>query len=116
MALRIISKPLARRSFSTSPKLFQTPIVGAPAPAPKKPVGGIRGGFVQCFIYYLLFLKIIPIRIVGFLVGFSLASAVASYHLLDEYRLASAILQSSVHELQASTQKVCLINPYSNKH
>ncbi len=45
-------------------------------------------------------------RIVGFLFGFSLASSYAAYHLLDEYKLASAALQASVLELQESTQKV----------
>ena len=44
----------------------------------------------------------------GFLFGFSLASSYAAYHLLDEYKQASAALQASVEELQASTQKVCL--------
>jgi len=33
-------------------------------------------------------------------------SRLASYHLLDEYKLASATLQASVGELQASTEKV----------
>ena len=46
-------------------------------------------------------------RIVGFLFGFSLASSFAAYHLLEEYKIASAALQASVEELQASTQKVC---------
>ena len=45
-------------------------------------------------------------RIVGFLFGFSLASSFAAYHLLEEYKMASAALQASVEELQASTQKV----------
>ncbi|KAF8322505.1 hypothetical protein DL93DRAFT_2129117 [Clavulina sp. PMI_390] len=55
---------------------------------PKKPIGGFRGG------------------IFGFLLGFSLASSYASYHLLEEYKLASALMQSSVEELQTSTQKI----------
>ncbi|KAF8895446.1 hypothetical protein BD779DRAFT_728655 [Infundibulicybe gibba] len=54
----------------------------------KKPIGGFRGG------------------IVGFLFGFSLASTFAAYHLLDEYQAASAALQTSVQELQISTEKV----------
>jgi len=45
-------------------------------------------------------------RIVGFLFGFSLASSFAAYHLLDEYKQASAALQASVEELQISTEKV----------
>lgn len=45
-------------------------------------------------------------RVVGFLFGFSLASSLAAYHLLEEYKLASAALQASVEELQLSTEKV----------
>lgn len=44
--------------------------------------------------------------VVGFLFGFSLASSLAAYHLLEEYKLASAALQASVEELQISTEKV----------
>ena len=44
-------------------------------------------------------------RIVGFLFGFSLASSLAAYHLLDEYQRASAALQASVDELKISTEK-----------
>ncbi|KAF9468582.1 hypothetical protein BDZ94DRAFT_678144 [Collybia nuda] len=57
-------------------------------PAPKKPIGGFRGG------------------IVGFLFGFSLASSFAAYHLLEEYQQASAALQASVETLQMSTEKI----------
>ncbi|TBU31835.1 hypothetical protein BD309DRAFT_1026586 [Dichomitus squalens] len=64
-----------------------SPNLGSVPPA-KKPVGAFRGG------------------IVGFLFGFSLASSLAAYHLLEEYKLASAALQASVEELQTSTQKV----------
>lgn len=45
-------------------------------------------------------------RIVGFLFGFSLASSYAAYHLLEEYKQASAALQASVEELKISTEKV----------
>lgn len=48
------------------------------------------------------------IRIVGFLVGFSLASSFAAYRLLEEYQQASAALQASVEELKVSTEKVQL--------
>ena len=48
------------------------------------------------------------IRIFGFLLGFSFASAYASFRLLEEYKIASALLQGSVEELQASTEKVSL--------
>ena len=44
--------------------------------------------------------------IVGFLLGFSLASSYAAYRLVDDYKQASAILQASVEELQATTIKV----------
>jgi hypothetical protein len=64
-----------------------TPVAPVAAP-PKKPIGGFRGG------------------IVGFLFGFSLASSFAAYQLLDEYKQASAALQSSVEELRVSTEKV----------
>lgn len=37
----------------------------------------------------------------------ALTADVAAYHLLEEYKLASAALQASVEELQLSTQKVC---------
>ncbi|KAF8340370.1 uncharacterized protein EI90DRAFT_3035320 [Cantharellus anzutake] len=60
----------------------------AEAVKPKRPIGGFRGG------------------IFGFLLGFSLASSFASYHLLEEYRLASSTMQASVEELHASTQKI----------
>ena len=48
-----------------------------------------------------------PLRVIGFLFGFSLASSFAAYRLLDEYKQASATLQASVEELQQSTEKVC---------
>jgi len=64
------------------------PAVVKPAPPQKRPVGGFRGGLF------------------GFFLGFSIASGFASYHLLDEYKLASATLERSVAELQESTMKV----------
>ncbi|KAI0689074.1 hypothetical protein BC835DRAFT_1370726 [Cytidiella melzeri] len=81
-----------KRLLNTSSGLRQevasaTPNIGT-VPPPKKPVGAFRGG------------------ITGFLFGFSLASSYAAYHLLDEYKQASAALQASVEELQLSTQKV----------
>jgi len=65
----------------------QTPNLGA-VQVQKRPVGGFRGG------------------IIGFMFGFSLAASFAAYHLLDEYKQASAALQTSVEELQRSTDKV----------
>ncbi|KAF8526143.1 hypothetical protein JB92DRAFT_2700902 [Gautieria morchelliformis] len=88
------------RSFPTPLRSFSSSNVGraesAPSAAPdlgtiqpqKRPVGGFRGG------------------VFGFLLGFSVASAFASYHLLDEYKLASNTLQTSVEELQVNIQKV----------
>ncbi|CAL1712924.1 unnamed protein product [Somion occarium] len=81
---------VSRRLISTTPVIREaaaTPNLGS-VPPPKRPVGAFRGG------------------IVGFLFGFSLASSYAAYHLLDEYKQASAALQASVDELQQSTQKV----------
>ncbi|KAF9016885.1 hypothetical protein BDZ89DRAFT_961559 [Hymenopellis radicata] len=76
------------RMFSTSRVILNE--VGAP-PVQKhysrKPVGGFAEG-----------------RIVGFLFGFSLASSYAAYHLLDEFKQASAALQVSVEKLQQSTE------------
>lgn len=43
--------------------------------------------------------------IVGFLLGFSIASSYTAYHMVDEYKQASAMLQASVEELQATTIK-----------
>ncbi|CCA67829.1 hypothetical protein PIIN_01653 [Serendipita indica DSM 11827] len=89
MSGRLCSRGL-QRSFATSTRVLNSPTSQslaakvapiepiAPAPPPRR-VGGVRGG------------------IFGFLFGFSLASAYASYALLDEYRLASAVLQSSIH-------------------
>jgi hypothetical protein len=48
----------------------------------------------------------IPLRIVGFLFGFSLASSFAAYHLLEEYKQASSALQTCVEDLRVSTEKV----------
>ncbi|PAV17337.1 hypothetical protein PNOK_0740100 [Pyrrhoderma noxium] len=81
----------SRRSFTASAfvksESAPLPNVGSVKP-PKQPIGGFRGG------------------IVGFLLGFSLASSFAAYHLLEEYKQASSALQTSVLELQASTEKV----------
>ena len=60
-------------------------------------------------------------RILGFLFGFSLASAFASYHLLEEYRLASAILQSSVQvgfDIMTSYSMLTMVSSTgtTNKH
>ncbi|KAF8527484.1 hypothetical protein BU17DRAFT_39537 [Hysterangium stoloniferum] len=82
------------RKFSGSVALRSDAVTNANAselstiPPQKRPIGGFRGGLF------------------GFLLGFSVASAYASYHLLDEYKLASNTLQASVEELQLSTQKV----------
>ncbi|KII86966.1 hypothetical protein PLICRDRAFT_114062 [Plicaturopsis crispa FD-325 SS-3] len=91
-ALRQSTRKSTYRSFSNTllarnESATTTQNLG-PVQVQKKPVGGFRGG------------------IVGFLFGFSLASSFAAYHLLDEYKQASAALQASVQELQLSTEKV----------
>ena len=57
--------------------------------------------------------------VVGFLLGFSLASSYTAYRLVDEYKQASVILQASVEELQATTIKAgdfyCAITPVSQQ-
>ncbi len=68
-------------------------------------VGSVEGGFGNTLLWIFLSVP----RIFGFLLGFSLASGIASYHLLDEYKLASAALQASVEDLQSSTRKVARI-------
>jgi hypothetical protein len=108
--------PLQCRSLSTTRVLREeVPVTSAPnigtTPAQKKPIGGFRGGSVyQIFLMEmcddLCMLTGEIHRIVGFLFGFSLASSFAAYHLLDEYKQASAALQASVEELQISTEKV----------
>ncbi|KIP10246.1 hypothetical protein PHLGIDRAFT_101604 [Phlebiopsis gigantea 11061_1 CR5-6] len=88
---RVHARNVTHSRFSTQSVLREeaaaAPNLGT-IPPPKKPVGAFRGG------------------IVGFLFGFSLASSYAAYHLLDEYKQASAALQASVEELQQSTQRV----------
>ncbi|KAI6101909.1 hypothetical protein EDD16DRAFT_1856535 [Pisolithus croceorrhizus] len=92
--VRNISKRTTLRYLSTSQVLREETSTSATSPnlgtvaSPKKPIGGFRGGLI------------------GFLFGFSLASAFAAYHLLDEYKAASAALQTSVEELRTSTEKV----------
>ncbi|KAI9566168.1 hypothetical protein HD554DRAFT_2025942 [Boletus coccyginus] len=93
-----LARNLVQRTNTSTPRLLSTSSIlrndATPPPnlgtvsSPKKPVGGLRGG------------------IIGFLFGFSLASAYAAYHLLDEYKAASAALQVSVEELKASTAQV----------
>jgi hypothetical protein len=46
---------------------------------------------------------------VGFLFGFSLAASFAAYHLLEEYKRASAALQTSIDELRIGTEKVRVV-------
>jgi len=76
------------RLLSTSTVLRNEASSSSGAIVPKKPIGGVRGG------------------IIGFLLGFSIASSFAAYHLLEEYRQASAALQTSVDELKLSTERV----------
>jgi hypothetical protein len=74
----------ARRAFSTS-RATLAETVALPV---RRPIGGVRGG------------------IIGFLAGFSVASGFAAYQLLEEYKLASAALQTSIEQLQGNTEKV----------
>ncbi|KAL4080471.1 hypothetical protein J3A83DRAFT_4184520 [Scleroderma citrinum] len=117
-ALRCLSSPqklsqrTAYRCLSTSavlreeaPTSSTSPNIGT-TPSPRKPIGGIRGGCEAIRNSSLHHSDHVGPRIIGFLFGFSLASAFAAYHLLDEYKAASAALQASVEELQASTEKV----------
>ncbi|EAU86233.1 hypothetical protein CC1G_03444 [Coprinopsis cinerea okayama7 len=81
---------LSTRGFSSTTIVRSEvpPAINTETVVQKKPIGGFRGG------------------IVGFLFGFSLASSLAAYHLLEEYQRASAALQASVEELKISTEKV----------
>jgi len=47
-----------------------------------------------------------PRRVIGFFIGFAIASSFSAYYLLDEYKQASAALQTAVDELQRSTEQV----------
>ena len=83
------------RPFSSSTALRQAVVGVERVPAGtvgtipvRRPVGGFRGGLL------------------GFFLGFSIASAYTSYYLLQEYKFASSLLQSSVEELQESTAKM----------
>ena len=113
LARNVVQRTSAHaRHLSTSPILRND---AAPSPnlgtvsSPKKPIGGFRGGFgfriARISLGYTNTICFIG-SIIGFLFGFSLASSYAAYHLLDEYKAASAALQASVEELQASTAKV----------
>ncbi|CAO3693846.1 unnamed protein product [Rhizopus stolonifer] len=52
--------------------------------------------------------RISPIRgsIIGFLLGVTAAGSAGYFYLLDEYNSAASALLTSLHELQASTDKV----------
>jgi hypothetical protein len=106
---RAALKTTSTRSFSAGTILRNeaTPNLGS-VPAQKKPIGGFRGGYVNMHLRETAeFLTVeISLRIAGFLLGFSVASSFAAYHLLEEYQQASAALQSSIEALQVSTEKV----------
>lgn len=95
------------RLISTSAVLRNVTSSSAGTTTPKKPIGSVRGGYVPD-IYHLEDTNTYtcPTSIIGFLLGFSIASSFAAYHLLEEYRQASAALQTSVDELKLSTEKV----------
>ncbi|RDB17943.1 hypothetical protein Hypma_000905 [Hypsizygus marmoreus] len=85
--VRTLSRASQTRALSTSLAVREQANLGT-VQVQKKPVGGFRGG------------------IFGFLLGFSIASSFAAYHLLEEYQRASAALQASVDTLQISTEKI----------
>ncbi|KAF9651560.1 hypothetical protein BDM02DRAFT_620120 [Thelephora ganbajun] len=95
----MIRHPRLFRLFSTSRLLRSADGAAHPTPnlgsnsVQKKPLGAFRGG------------------VVGFLLGFSLASSYAAYRLVDEYKQASALLQASVEELQATATKASGFHP-----
>lgn len=57
-------------------------------PTIRRPIGSVRGGMM------------------GFLLGFGIASSYGYYYLLKEYNAASNLMLASVEELQSSTDKV----------
>lgn len=117
----MISHPRLARLFSTSRMLRSVDGTSHPTPnlggtlVQKKPLGAFRGGSVFIVSSQLDAAEgMVTRRIVGFLLGFSLASSYAAYRLVDEYKQASAILQASVEELQVTTIKVCRLS--FNRH
>ncbi|KAJ7288399.1 hypothetical protein C8J57DRAFT_1430526 [Mycena rebaudengoi] len=90
--LRLPVVPLSHSRYLSTSRAWRneqapSPTIGTPA-VQNKPIGAFRTG------------------IVGFLFGFSLAASFAAYHVLDEYKQASAALQASVEELKLSTEKI----------
>jgi len=107
LARVFLNRHLGTRSFSLSSVLRNdsSSITGTVQPQ-KKPIGGFRGGYACLTILMLIFGLMNDDRILGFLLGFSIASSFAAYHLLEEYHQASSTLQASVEELKTSTEKV----------
>lgn len=96
---------LPRGSSPPRPSSTMTRPISEPSPTQRNPSAGFVAGSSlsrRPLCALILFFG----SIIGFLFGFSLASTYAAYHLLDEYKAASATLQASVLELQASTAKV----------
>ncbi|KAK8864718.1 hypothetical protein IAR55_001972 [Kwoniella newhampshirensis] len=82
------SAPSSFRQLSTT-AVRREEVVGTVGAVPvKRPVGGFRGG------------------ILGFLFGFSAASALSIYYLQQETKVASGLLLASVEELQQGTGKI----------
>nr|XP_031859453.1 uncharacterized protein CI109_005099 [Kwoniella shandongensis]KAA5526525.1 hypothetical protein CI109_005099 [Kwoniella shandongensis] len=76
------------RHLSTS-AVRREEVVGTVGAVPvRRPVGGFRGG------------------ILGFLFGFSAASALSIYYLQQDTKVASGLLLASVEELQQGTGKI----------
>jgi len=107
LARGFLNRQFGTRSFGLSSVVRNdtSSITGIVQPQ-KKPIGGFRGGYACLSILMLVFGLMNDFRILGFLLGFSIASSFAAYHLLEEYHHASSTLQASVEELKTSTEKV----------
>ncbi|WVO14494.1 hypothetical protein L204_102129 [Cryptococcus depauperatus] len=84
------ARPALRQLSTTAYRRQQQEAVGTVGPAVtvKHPVGGFRGG------------------ILGFLFGFSCASALSIYYLQQETKVATGLLTASIEELQQGTGKI----------
>ena len=86
-------KGAAQQAKASIPSPPPAPIVVG-SPTIRRPVASVRGG------------------VLGFLLGFGIASAYGYYYLLKEYNAASNLMLASVEELQSSTDKVSPLPPF----
>ncbi|WRT66707.1 uncharacterized protein IL334_003669 [Kwoniella shivajii] len=86
MSISAYARRLATRGISTSSVLQQEAVGTVGNVTVNRPTGGFR--------------------ILGFLFGFSFASALSIYYLQQESKNASALLLSSIEELQQGTGKI----------